>query len=139
MNERMNALVPLGHTHCDCAEMLLARGYPGDRVKAEMHLRQAEERASTLGLIALGGRIDAARELLAGTARTPATPDNLTTRELEVLRLMAIGRGNADIALVLEISLNTAARHVHNILTKTGCANRTEAAGYAVRHGLHTG
>ena len=139
MNQRADAQAPLAHTYCDCAEMLLARGYPGDRVKAEMHLRQAEERASTLGLIALGGRIDAVRDLLAGAARTPAGPDNLTARELEVLRLMAIGRGNADIALVLEISLNTAARHVHNILTKTGCANRTEAAGYAVRHGLHIG
>ncbi len=139
MNERTGAEAPLAHTHRDCAEMLLSRGYPGDRDKAEAHLRQAEERATTFGLVALSGRIAATREMLAGTTRTPPVPDNLTARELEVLRLVAIGRGNADIALVLEISLNTAARHVHNILTKTGCANRTEAAGYAVRHGLHIG
>jgi len=44
----------------------------------------------------------------------------------------------ADIALVLEISLNTVATHVRNILAKTGCANRTEAAAYAMRHGLHS-
>jgi DNA-binding NarL/FixJ family response regulator len=68
-----------------------------------------------------------------------AVPDNLTTRELEVLRLLAIGRGNADIGLVLEIGQSTVATHVHNILVKTGCANRTEAAAYAVRHGLQGG
>ncbi|HEU0155420.1 MAG TPA: LuxR C-terminal-related transcriptional regulator, partial [Stellaceae bacterium] len=65
-----------------------------------------------------------------------AIPDELTQREAEVLRLIAIGRSNADIALVLSISLNTVATHVRNILAKTGCANRTEAAAYAMRHGL---
>jgi len=60
----------------------------------------------------------------------------LTSREIEVLGLLAIGRSNADIATVLEISLNTVATHVRNILAKTGCANRTEAAAYAMRHRL---
>jgi DNA-binding CsgD family transcriptional regulator len=136
MNERTGAQAPLAHTHLDYAEMLLARGYPGDRAKAELHLRQAEECANTLGLIALAGRIAATRGLSGNPTPRSAVPDNLTVRELEVLRLMAIGRGNADIALVLEISLNTVATHVRNILAKTGCANRTEAAAYAVRHGL---
>jgi DNA-binding NarL/FixJ family response regulator len=62
-------------------------------------------------------------ELSGGSA-----PDDLTAREIEVLRLIAIGRSNADIATVLSISLNTVATHVRNILAKTGCANRTEAA-----------
>jgi DNA-binding NarL/FixJ family response regulator len=53
-----------------------------------------------------------------------------------VLRLLAIGRSNADVALALRISQSTVATHVHNILAKTGCANRTEAAAYASRHGL---
>ena len=68
-----------------------------------------------------------------------ATNDDLTSREIEVLRLIAIGRSNADIAMVLAISLNTVATHVRNILAKTGCANRTEAAAYAMRHGLADG
>ena len=63
-------------------------------------------------------------------------PDNLTSRELDVLRLLAIGRSNADIAIALEIGQSTVATHVHSILAKTGCANRTEAAAYAARHGL---
>lgn len=63
-------------------------------------------------------------------------PDDLTAREVEVLRLLALGRTNKDVSLVLAISLNTVATHVRNILNKTQCANRTEAAAYAIRHGL---
>ena len=58
-------------------------------------------------------------------------PDELSQRELEVLRLLAAGKSNRDIADALFISLNTVATHVRNILTKTGCANRTEAAAMA--------
>ena len=62
--------------------------------------------------------------------------DDLSQREVEVLRLLAAGRSNRDIAEALYISLNTVATHVRNILTKTGTINRTEAAAYALRHGL---
>ena len=65
-----------------------------------------------------------------------AYPDDLTAREVEVLRLLSLGRTNKDVSLVLAISLNTVATHVRNILNKTQCANRTEAAAYAIRHGL---
>jgi DNA-binding NarL/FixJ family response regulator len=136
MNERGGALAPLAHTHCDFANMLLTRGHVGDTDRAVVHLHKAEERAAMLGLAALAGRVAASRERLADPPLKPGMPDNLTARELEVLRLLAIGRGNADIATVLEIGQSTVATHVHNILTKTGCANRTEAAAYAVRHGL---
>ena len=53
-----------------------------------------------------------------------------------MLRLVAAGKSNREIADALCISLNTVATHVRNILTKTGTANRTEAAAYALRHGL---
>ena len=68
--------------------------------------------------------------------RGVAFPDDLTAREVEVLQLLAIGRTNKDVSLVLAISLNTVATHVRNILNKTQCANRTEAAAYAIRHQL---
>jgi DNA-binding NarL/FixJ family response regulator len=55
---------------------------------------------------------------------------------VEVLRLIAAGKGNLDIAAELVISLNTVARHVSNIFSKIGAANRAEAATYAYRHGL---
>jgi DNA-binding CsgD family transcriptional regulator/pimeloyl-ACP methyl ester carboxylesterase len=65
-----------------------------------------------------------------------APPDGLSARELEVLRLLAAGQSNQQIAEELVISLNTARKHVANILDKTGTANRTEAAAYARDHRL---
>ena len=60
----------------------------------------------------------------------------LSLREIEVLRLIAAGRSNPQIADELVISINTVQRHVSNIFAKIGAANRTEAAGYATRNGL---
>jgi DNA-binding CsgD family transcriptional regulator len=139
MNERMGSAAALAHTRHDFAAMLLARRFSGDRERAAALLRLAQESAETLGLVALAQRIAVRLAPPAGSAATPTAPDDLTARELEVLRLLAIGRGNADVAMVLEISLNTVATHVRNIFAKTGCANRTEAAAYAMRHGLHIG
>jgi DNA-binding NarL/FixJ family response regulator len=60
----------------------------------------------------------------------------LTDREFEVLRLVAAGRSNRDIAADLFISAKTASVHVSNIMAKLGAANRTEAAAIANRHQL---
>jgi DNA-binding NarL/FixJ family response regulator len=65
-----------------------------------------------------------------------APPSGLSAREVEVLRLIAAGKSNPQIADELVISLNTVQRHVSNILAKTGLANRAEAASFATRHGL---
>ncbi|HZQ35078.1 MAG TPA: response regulator transcription factor, partial [Dehalococcoidia bacterium] len=65
-----------------------------------------------------------------------AAADGLSVREVEVLRLLAEGRRNREIAAELSIAENTVFQHVRSILNKTGCANRTEAAAYAHRHGL---
>ncbi|HEU0075964.1 MAG TPA: alpha/beta fold hydrolase [Dehalococcoidia bacterium] len=63
-------------------------------------------------------------------------PHGLSARELEVLRLLAAGKSNQQIADELVISLNTVRRHVSNVFDKTGVANRTEASIYARNHGL---
>jgi NarL family two-component system response regulator LiaR len=60
----------------------------------------------------------------------------LSERELEVLRLVAAGRGNAEIAGILSISEKTVKSHVGNILGKLHLADRTQAAVYAWREGL---
>jgi pimeloyl-ACP methyl ester carboxylesterase/DNA-binding CsgD family transcriptional regulator len=81
----------------------------------------------------------AMQSFLAESAAVEAAPEplpELTVRELEVLRLIAAGRTNLQIASELAISRGTVARHVSNILAKTGLANRTEAAAYAFEHGL---
>lgn len=65
----------------------------------------------------------------------PETPA-LTPRELEVLRLVADGRGNKEIAAELFITEGTVKNHVHNALEKLQLENRTQAAAYIVRKGL---
>jgi ATP/maltotriose-dependent transcriptional regulator MalT len=64
------------------------------------------------------------------------TPAGLTTRELEVLKLVASGRTNRAIAKELGISEKTVARHIHNSLTKIGVPSRAAATAYAYENGL---
>lgn len=63
-------------------------------------------------------------------------PHGLSRREEEVLRLVAAGKNNPEIARRLSISLNTVTRHLTHIFSKTATANRVEAAIFAARHGL---
>ena len=65
-----------------------------------------------------------------------ATGSRLSPREIDVLRLMVDGRGDAEIAETLYISRKTASNHVAAIIEKLGVANRTAAATLAVRRGL---
>jgi NarL family two-component system response regulator LiaR len=66
----------------------------------------------------------------------PPTTDPLTARELEVLKLIASGKTNRDIAEMIVVSERTVGSHVGNILEKLQLANRTQAALYALREGL---
>ena len=65
-----------------------------------------------------------------------AFPHQLTQREREVLRLVALGKNNPEIATELIISVNTVTRHITNIFAKTSTRNRVEAAVYAARRHL---
>jgi DNA-binding CsgD family transcriptional regulator/pimeloyl-ACP methyl ester carboxylesterase len=62
--------------------------------------------------------------------------EGLSAREIEVVRLIAVGRTNRQIADELFISVNTVSYHLRNIFAKTGAANRTEAAAFAFAAGL---
>jgi DNA-binding NarL/FixJ family response regulator len=64
------------------------------------------------------------------------SPDGLTPREVQVLRLIAAGRSNREIAEDLTLSERTVARHVTNIYTKVGVHSKAEATAYAFRHDL---
>jgi len=68
--------------------------------------------------------------------RGPVSTFRLTERELEVLRLVAAGRSNRDIAAELFISAKTASVHVSNILAKLGVHTRIEAAAIAYQAGV---
>jgi len=78
------------------------------------------------GAVAAAGAAPAAPGLLSG----------LTAREREVLRLLAQGSSNREIAAELFIAPKTASVHVSNILAKLGAASRTEAAAIAHRNGV---
>jgi RNA polymerase sigma factor (sigma-70 family) len=60
----------------------------------------------------------------------------LTPRETQVLRLVAMGLSNQEIADSLEISIETVKEHVQNLLRKLSVGDRTQAAVWAIRHGL---
>ncbi|KAA0276638.1 MAG: response regulator transcription factor [Anaerolineales bacterium] len=81
-----------------------------------------------------------ASKLLKSVANRMANEDkgeqSLTERELFVLRLVASGASNQEIADKLTISVNTVKSHIKNILEKLHLENRTQAATYALKHGL---
>jgi two-component system, NarL family, response regulator LiaR len=79
---------------------------------------------------------DATRALVSALNTPPAPGGDLSDREVEVLKSMIAGLSNEQIAERLCISRNTVRHHVHNILSKLGAANRTEAVGLAVQHNL---
>jgi DNA-binding NarL/FixJ family response regulator len=76
------------------------------------------------------------RGLAATTPALPAYPDGLTHREVEVLREIAAGRSNREIAARLSISEATVKTHVNNIFSKASLRDRAQAVVYAIRHGL---
>jgi DNA-binding CsgD family transcriptional regulator len=68
--------------------------------------------------------------------RRASLPGGLSTREAEVLGMVAAGHTNRDIALVLGLSERTVDRHVSNIFTKLGVSSRAAASAYAIEHGI---
>jgi DNA-binding CsgD family transcriptional regulator len=73
----------------------------------------------------------------AGHARTRGSrPSGLTRRQVEVLRLLAAGRSNREIAAVLVISPRTAEHHVQDVYARIGVSSRAGAAVFAMEHGL---
>ena len=119
------------------AEAMLAAG---DRPLAVELLKRARAAATTHGFAGLDVAIVAlarAHQLRLGPARTTIDGDDaLSVRELEVLRLVASGKSNPDIAETLFISRRTAAAHVSNILRKLDATSRVEAVSEAHRRAI---
>jgi DNA-binding CsgD family transcriptional regulator len=109
------------------AAALLERRGDGDRRRAEALLEEALQISIELGMPPLRLRVEYLISRL-GEAPIPAHPGGLSDREVEVIRLMAAGRTDREIAEELIISIRTASTHVRNILNKTGASNRAEAA-----------
>jgi DNA-binding CsgD family transcriptional regulator len=135
--ERISYRPELALSRLDLAQLLL-KYFPGERGTALAHLDFAIGEFEAMDMqpalkraLQLHGR-----RRRASAAKEPVYPDRLSEREVEVLRLVAAGKSNQQIADELFISLSTALHHVTNILTKTSASNRAEATSYAHRHGL---
>jgi DNA-binding CsgD family transcriptional regulator len=112
------------------ARVLVARALRelGDEDSATTEFAAARRAFAEVGAAPAATEVDR----LLGRAR----PAGLTERELEVLKLVAEGRSNPDIARVLVLSHKTVERHLSNIFTKLDVPSRTAAAAYAHEHGL---
>lgn len=133
INRRMGAHTWLAHTMFAYGRTLLIRRGTGDARHASELLSGAATLAEQIGMPALVSRAEA---LGARRATASGLPDDLTGREVEILRLVAAGLSNRGIGEELNISGHTVANHIRSILRKTGASNRTEATGYAYRHSL---
>jgi DNA-binding NarL/FixJ family response regulator len=127
-----------GHTH-DVIEAMIGLGRAchelGQADEAARHLRTAEAMAHEIANPQLLAQATAALAETAGGAADPL-PGNLTARQAEVLRLLADGLSNKEIAARLYLSPGTVERHLATIYRKLGLGGRVDAARYAVEHGL---
>ncbi len=110
-----------------------ARGYltkDAGRVEIGAALKATAAGQSTFGP-------EVSRKLVAGLApAAPAPKDGLTAREREVLKLIARGLSNPEIAELLFIGEATVKTHINNTFAKIGARHRAEAVRYAYHHGL---
>jgi DNA-binding CsgD family transcriptional regulator len=131
LDREMGASTWLAHSAYEYGRFLLA----ADRSRRARAAPYLDEAASLAGRIGMAGLLARIRSL--GAAVKPAElPGGLSPREAQILALVARGLSNREIGTELSISEHTAANHIRAILRKTECANRTEAASFAHRHGI---
>ena len=133
-HEAMQLLPGATRARIRLAEMLL----PGERETAARVLTRAwhDATGADLGLLAAEAERVGRRANIPLAPQAASTPFDLTPRELEVLRLVALGRSNPQIGAELFISRKTASVHVSNILSKLHVRTRGEAAALAYRAGI---
>ncbi|HEY6210303.1 MAG TPA: LuxR C-terminal-related transcriptional regulator, partial [Gemmatimonadales bacterium] len=130
--ERTGAPLELARARLELSRTLAELG---QRNAAEREARRALEAFQTLGA---GRDATRANDLLTrwGDSPGPAARLELTARQLEILRLVAQGLSNPEIATRLRLSDHTVKRHVANLLTRLGLPSRAAAVAYAAQHGL---
>lgn len=121
---------PYHHARAQVVVGLACRAL-GDQRTGELELTAAQQVFQQLGAAPDQQRVEA----LLGTA-THKSPDGPTPRQLEVLRLVAKGRTNREIAAELSISEHTVRRHLQNLFRRLGVSSRTAATAYALKHEL---
>lgn len=138
-NSEAGALGHLVRARHHCGRLLLRRGQPRSRQEALAMLGEARRAARELGMADLE-RAAEPGALPAGESASPlqqasgkSVPSGLTAREMEVLRLLAQGYSNRQIARELHVALSTVQRHVANMYRKMDVHRRAEAVVFALR------
>ena len=108
----------------------------GRRDEAARHLRAAEALAAGIANPQRLAEVRAALAEIGENGGGGGLPDGLTARQVDVLRLLADGKSNKQIAAELRLSPVTIERHLSTVYRKLGLGGRVEAARYAVAHGL---
>lgn len=135
----------LAETYLEWGRMLLARHHRGDLREARELIRKALTLHQDIGMhrsVAQDELLLAHRDLAAVPPSLPTYPDGLSQRQVEVLRLIAVGRSNAEIANELVLSIRTVERHIANIYEKIGIhgkSARAAATAYTLNRGLAAG
>jgi DNA-binding CsgD family transcriptional regulator len=137
-NRRMGARPWSAWTEIAYAEFLMTSEKSTDRVRALELTAAARATSVSLGMVPILLRCD---RLLAAAATAPVgaapeTPGGLTSRERDVLRLLAGGMSNLEIAAALVISVRTVERHITNIYGKIDARGRADATAFAIRAGI---
>jgi ATP/maltotriose-dependent transcriptional regulator MalT len=140
MNHQLESRPLVAHTQVAYATMLSRRNGDGDREHASALAETARATASDLGMVHLANQATALQATLTAWRASEAVMaierTGLTERELDVLRLVAAGQSNPQIADALFISRATVRTHVSNILAKLDVRSRAEAVDSAHRRRL---
>lgn len=139
-NARIGARPYLAWSRFHYARMLWLRGDPPNRLVIRELLGLALASGQEMGMTRLADRIaglkGAMDEATPVADRRHSSPNGLTPREVDVLRLLAMGRTTREIAVELTISVATVERHITNLYGKISARSRADATAYAFRTGL---
>lgn len=135
-HERMGARPFVARTRFALAAMLHARGAGGDHDRALTLLKQSHETAGALEMTRLEAQVTTLMQQLGAGRKDRGVryPNRLTAREVEVLRLIASGHTNQEIAAGLRITVPTVERHIANLYGKIDARGRADATAYFYQH-----
>jgi len=133
---RFGFILELALTMEALADLALAEHGRGEAARARTLLEEAAALCEQSGNRPFKHHLRDRLRQLSRVGTRPRLPAGLSTREAEVLRLVALGKSNREIAETLMISERTVANHLASIFNKTRVDNRTAATAFAIHHGL---
>jgi DNA-binding NarL/FixJ family response regulator len=116
--------------------MLFERSGPDDGQRAGRLVEEGSRLATSIGMQSMISQLMGLNSSVSQSHQSTSTVHRLTGRQTEVLSLVAQGKTNAEIAIALNITINTVARHVADIYDRVPATNRVELAAYSHEIGI---